>query len=86
MFAGRYRQNKRELKSPSSAQPGAESNSRYTVGGELDEPNTLPPIVNDVMSVVRLNWDFMTVSEVKKKSRIHCVLLQSLTRMTHWLL
>lgn len=34
-----------------------------------DEDNTLPSEVTDVMTLVRLSWDFMTMAEVRYPSK-----------------
>ncbi|KAJ2992926.1 hypothetical protein HDV02_002743 [Globomyces sp. JEL0801] len=68
MFAGRQRQNiKKESKSPiAAAFPQIEGNSnsnRASTIVETDDASSFPSSVTDIMSVVRLNWDFMTTTE-----------------------
>nr|KAJ3422215.1 hypothetical protein HK105_000713 [Polyrhizophydium stewartii] len=68
MFAGRQRAaGKRDTVSsrpqPAAGLPGAEGNSRHGGQAEAEDASTLPPLVSEVMSAVRLNWDFMTTSE-----------------------
>ncbi|KAJ8325200.1 hypothetical protein BDV3_007243 [Batrachochytrium dendrobatidis] len=64
MFAGRYRVGKRDGKTPTGVVvPGQEGNTRPITSPEIEEANSLPPLVTEVMSVVRLNWDFMTANE-----------------------
>jgi hypothetical protein len=65
MFGQRQRNNKNIGKGVQQSAPQAEPNvSRLSAPPEMDEPNTLPAAVTEVMSVVRLSWDFMTHSEV----------------------
>jgi hypothetical protein len=62
MFGQRLR-NKNALKLPQQT-PQMEPNvSKAVASPDTDEPNTLPSAVTDIMSIVRLSWDFMTGSE-----------------------
>ncbi|KAH6571183.1 hypothetical protein BASA50_005377 [Batrachochytrium salamandrivorans] len=64
MFAGRYRTGKKDTKTAAAVPaPGQESNIKIGRSPDVEETNSLPPLVTEVMSVVRLNWDFMTAAE-----------------------
>ncbi|EGF78900.1 hypothetical protein BATDEDRAFT_26302 [Batrachochytrium dendrobatidis JAM81] len=52
MFAGRYRVGKRDGKTPTGVVvPGQEGNTRPITSPEIEEANSLPPLVTEVMSV-----------------------------------
>jgi exocyst complex component 4 len=43
--------------------PQQEPNRSSILSPEIDEPNSLPSSVTEIMSIVRLSWDFMTSSD-----------------------
>ena len=64
MFGQRQRNNKNVPRGVQTYTPQQEPNVSRLMTPEVDEPNTLPSTVTEIMSIVRLSWDFMTTTEV----------------------
>lgn len=65
MFGGKQK-NKKELRGlNTNIIPQSESNlTKFAMSPDAEEINTMPASVTEIMSIVRLSWDFMTTSEV----------------------
>lgn len=63
MFGNRARN--KNIPKVSSNVPIIESNiGRMSSTGDVDDTNSLPSSVTEIMSIIRLSWDFMTTVEV----------------------